>query len=289
LDKLLGDLISNSTVTTDGVHPRAMWQGNLNIAKWSLTWREMDDGYIEIRCSIFMKGVMLHGHGNVLEVQAMGSDVDVLICLHPLGGTEADGQPDYIDVRLPWDRCSEVICGNKANGVGMVFDDGEFLESEEEMMGCWAQMTSTRLTRDAEIGVKKKASVPSSVGGGEPESSAPRKSKAKAKEADDVVLDIDEALRRGDKLSTKTRPQDIDKIYRALEIGLADCFLYKKNRIPGAFHSDRLHIAPDSMKYRKILKSRLKQVIFSNRPICIILAYIGWQPIHICLQASEPC
>jgi hypothetical protein len=33
----------------------------------------------------------------------------------------------------------------------------------------------------------------------------PRKSKAKAKEVDDVVLDIDEALRRGDKLSTKTR------------------------------------------------------------------------------------
>jgi hypothetical protein len=52
----------------------------------------------------------------------------------------------------------------------------------------------------------------------------------------------------------KTRPQDIDKIYRALEIGLADCFPYKKNMIPGPFHSDRLHIAPDSMNYRRILK-----------------------------------
>jgi hypothetical protein len=120
------------------------------------------------------------------------------------------------------------------------------------------------LAQNAEIGakkgkaVKKKASAPSSTGGGEAESSAPRKSKAKAKEADDVVLDIDEALGRGDKLSTKTRPQDIDKIYRALEIRLVDCFPYKKNRIPVAFHSDRLHIAPDSMKYRRILKSRLE-------------------------------
>jgi hypothetical protein len=35
-----------------------------------------------------MKGVMLHGHGNVLEVLTMGSDVDVLICLHPLKGAE---------------------------------------------------------------------------------------------------------------------------------------------------------------------------------------------------------
>jgi hypothetical protein len=221
----------------------------------------MDDGYIEIGCSIFMKGVMLLGHNNVLEVLALGSDVDVLICLHPLEGAEGDAQPDYIAVRLPWDKCSEVIYGEKANKVGMVFDDGEFPESQEEMMGYWAQMTSARLARNAEIGakkgkaIKKKASAPSSTGGGKAENSAPMKSKAKPKEADDVILDIDEALRRGDKLSTKTRPQDIDKIYRTLEIGLADCFPYKKNRIPSAFHSDHLHIAPDSMKYRRILKS----------------------------------
>jgi hypothetical protein len=249
----------------------------------------MDDGYIEIGCSIFMKGVMLPGHGNVLEVLAMGSDVDVLICLHPLGGAEGDGQPDYIAMRLPWNRCSEVIYGDKANGVGMVFDDGEFPESEEEMRGCWAQMTSARLARNVEIGakkdkaIKKKVSAPSSIGGGEAESSTPRKSKAKPKEADDVVLDIDKALRRGDKLSTKTRPQDIDKIYRALEIRLADCFPYKKNRILGAFHSDRLYIAPDSMNYRRILKSRLEQITSLNRPICIVLACIGWQPIQICV------
>jgi hypothetical protein len=124
------------------------------------------------------------------------------------------------------------------------------------------------LARNAEIGakkdkaIKKKASAPSFVGGSEAESSAPTKSKAKAKEEDDIVLDIDEALRCGDKLSTKIRPQDINKIYRALEIELANCFPYKKNRIPSAFHSDRLHIAPDSMKYRRILKSRLEQVTF---------------------------
>jgi hypothetical protein len=138
LNKLLSNLIPNSTVTLDGVHRRATWQGNPNIAKWGLTWREMDDGYIEIGCSIFMKGIMLPSHSNILEVQAMGSVVYVLICLHPLGGAEADGQPDYIVVRLPWERCSEVICGDKANRVGMVFNNGEFPKSKEEMMGSWA-------------------------------------------------------------------------------------------------------------------------------------------------------
>jgi hypothetical protein len=41
----------------------------------------MEDGYVEIGCSIFMKGVMLPGHGNVLEVLGMGSNINVLICL----------------------------------------------------------------------------------------------------------------------------------------------------------------------------------------------------------------
>jgi hypothetical protein len=50
----------------------------------------MDNEYIEIGCSIFMKGVMLPGHGNVLKVLEMGSDVDVLMCLLPLGGAEGD-------------------------------------------------------------------------------------------------------------------------------------------------------------------------------------------------------
>jgi hypothetical protein len=81
-------------------------------------------------------------------------------------------------VCLSWDKCSEVICSEKANRVGMVFDDGKFLESEEELMGCWAQMTFARLTCNVEIGakkskaIKKKASAPSSIGGGEAESSA---------------------------------------------------------------------------------------------------------------------
>jgi hypothetical protein len=88
LNKLLSDHIPNSPISSDGFHPRATWQANPNIAKWSLTWRETEDGYVDIGCSIFMKGVMLPGHGNVLEVLGMGIDIDVLICLLPLGGAE---------------------------------------------------------------------------------------------------------------------------------------------------------------------------------------------------------
>ena len=93
-----------------------------------------DNGYIEIGCSIIIKGVMLPGHGNNLEVLAMGDDIDVLICLLPLGRAKEDAQPDYIAACLPWDKCSKVVYGEKANRVGMVFDDGKFLESENKLM-----------------------------------------------------------------------------------------------------------------------------------------------------------
>ena len=65
---------------------------------------------------------------------------------------------------------------------------------------------------------------------------------------------------------------DIKKIYRAFEMGLVDCFPYKNDRISGAFHSDHLHIAPNSMEYRRIMKSRFEQVTSLNCPICIFSA-----------------
>ena len=144
MNKLLGELIANSDVTIDGVRPRATWLANPNITKWGLTWREPDDDFVEIGCSIFMKGVMLPGHGNVMEVIAVDDEdeVDVLICLHPLGGVEGGSQPDYIAVRLPWGTCSEKVCGEKANEIGMVFDDDEFPSNVDELIGCWANLTS---------------------------------------------------------------------------------------------------------------------------------------------------
>ena len=58
----------------------------------------MDNGYIEIGCSIFMKGVMLPGYGNVMNVMRMGSNMDAMICLLLLGEIEGGGQSNCIVV-----------------------------------------------------------------------------------------------------------------------------------------------------------------------------------------------
>jgi hypothetical protein len=67
---------------------------------------------------------------------------------------------------------------------------------------------------------------------GKAKGSKPKKSKEKAKEVDNVILNIDKVLKKEDKLSTKRRPHDVNKIYHALRVILDNCFSCKKSKIP---------------------------------------------------------
>jgi hypothetical protein len=70
-----------------------IYKANPLISKWGLTWREMDDGYVEIGCLIFMKEVILLGYGNFMNVIGIVSKVDVMIYMLPLGeGKEISNQ-----------------------------------------------------------------------------------------------------------------------------------------------------------------------------------------------------
>jgi hypothetical protein len=58
-------------------------------------------------------------------------------------------------------------------------------------------------------------------------------------------------------LSTKTKDDEVNAIYKALEEGLGNAFPYKKRRLPRVIPSEKLFIAPDKLKYRKIATARL--------------------------------
>jgi hypothetical protein len=68
------------------------------------------------------------------------------------------------------------------------------------------------LAKNAKIGPKKKKVTKKKVAAiilvanGEAKSSSLKKGKAKAKEGNNILMDINKTLRREDKLSTKTRP-----------------------------------------------------------------------------------
>lgn len=57
------------------------------------------------------------------------------------------------------------------------------------------------------------------------------KHKAKADPSKELVLSLDEALLRGNKLMTKTKDNEVDAIYTALESKLSHAFSYKKQRL----------------------------------------------------------
>jgi len=53
--------------------------------------------------------------------------------------------------------------------------------------------------------------------------------KAKGKKkSDKIILRIEEALVKGNKLTTKTKDDKVNTIYKALEYGLSRAFPYKK-------------------------------------------------------------
>lgn len=277
LVKLLGTQMDSTDVHCDDIEPRAIWAGNPAIERWGLCWREDPQKRVEIACSIVLKGNLMPGSGLVLAIEEREDNpenVDILICLMPI--RDPDGEPDCVAVSLPWRKCNEEVCGKAANQQGMTFD-GPFPKDLEEFMTSWTLLNIARVTHNDNVEAaiesekekgKKKASAPRRKSTGDQaiveahdagEGSKPKR-KAKVSKDKPLILSLDEALIRGNRMSSKTKEEELDAIYKALESGLSSAFPYKKKRLPGVIPSDKLHIAPDTLKYRKIAKERLGQV-----------------------------
>lgn len=62
---------------------------------------------------------------------------------------------------------------------------------------------------------------------------------------------LDKALLHGNKLTTKTKDNEVGVIYKALDSGLIITFPYRKWQIPRLIYSSKLHIVLDELKYKK--------------------------------------
>jgi len=239
-----------------------------------------------------------------MEVKEAGDNVHVLICIHPVGNPE--GPPDYIAVELPVQKLMEEVCGDMSQKKGMSFEKDSPADAEDLVLG-WECLKAERdqqnelILRDLAKGKKKaprkqaaKPPVEVTTAQGSPadiaavKARSPSKPKMKGKGKDNpnrvITFTLNEAMSRGNHLMKKTKDNEVNAIYQALEFGLLHAFPYKKWRLLGVIQSDRLHIAPDKLKYRKIAKDHLVQVPqFSS---CITpysmhphyLQCIGWQP-----------
>ena len=61
-------------------------------------------------------------------------------------------------------------------------------------------------------------------------------------------------------LTAKTKQVDVEAMYKSPEDGLGQCFPYGQDPLPSKIPADRIHLAPDSIKYRVFVEKRKEQV-----------------------------
>ena len=76
----------------------------------------------------------------------------------------------------------------------------------------------------------------------------------------DGKLTLAAAILQANNLTAKTKPTDVEAMYKSLEEGLRQCFPYGQDPLPYKIPADKIHLAPDSLKYRMFVEKRKDQV-----------------------------
>jgi hypothetical protein len=61
-------------------------------------------------------------------------------------------------------------------------------------------------------------------------------------------------------LSSKSKPTNIEAMYRTLEEGLGASFPYGQEPIPEEISADYIYLAPNTMKYSVYIEKRKNQI-----------------------------
>ena len=73
-------------------------------------------------------------------------------------------------------------------------------------------------------------------------------------------LTLAAAIVQANNLTAKTKPADVETMYKSLEDGLGQCYLYGQYPLPCKIPADRIHLALDSLKFRVFVEKRKEQV-----------------------------
>ena len=201
-----------------------------------------------------------------------------LVAVHQI--RVGDGEDDYVAVVLDTTLCHMEMCAN-AQERGLQFPEG-FAEDCDEVIAAFttveASMEHVNKER-AEAAAKpskwpcKKKSDAAAEGheiGNETaatgESSCPKRKSTSAsgeREASrakkgDGKLTLVAAILQANNLTAKTKPASVEAMYKSLEDGLGQCFPYGQDPLPCKILADKIHLAPDSLKYRIFVEKRKK-------------------------------
>ena len=203
-----------------------------------------------------------------------------LIAVHPIRA--GDGEDDYVAVVLDATLCHMEMCAG-AQERGLQFPEG-FAEDCEEVLVAFSsveaameQVNKERAEAAAKPSKKSRGKKSNAAGGGHEigdetaatgESSRPkRKSTSTSGEREasrakkgDRKLTLPAAILQANNLTAKTKLADVEAKYKSLEEGFGQCFPYGQDPLPCKIPADKIHLAPDSLKYRFFVEKRKDQV-----------------------------
>ena len=73
-------------------------------------------------------------------------------------------------------------------------------------------------------------------------------------------LTLAAAIVQANNLTAKRNQADVEAMYKSLEDGLRQCFPYGQDPLPSKILAHRIHLAPNSVKYRVFVEKRKEQV-----------------------------
>ena len=110
-----------------------------------------------------------------------------------------------------------------------------------------------------EIGDKTAATGESSCPKYKSTSASGEREASRAKKGDEKLMLV-AAILQANNLTAKMKPADVEAMYKSLEEGLGQCFPYGQDPLPCKIPADKIHLAPDSLKYHVFVEKRKDHV-----------------------------
>ena len=274
----------NAAVEWKGRVPRMSWIMNDKIKQWGITWQDstpMDES-VSLGINGDLGSALMMSHGMTLlglrEVQDefFPFALVALVAVHPIWAR--DGEDDYVVVVFDATLCHMEMCAG-AQEEGLQFPEG-FAEHCDEVLVAFSSVEaameqvnkerteaavkpskktcgkkSDAATGGHEIGDETAATVESSRPKRKSSSASGKREASRAKKRDGK-LTLAAAILQANNLTAKTKPADVEAMYKSLEEGLGQCFSYGQDPLPCKIPADRIHLAPDSLKYRVFVEKR---------------------------------
>ena len=286
---LLGEeCAENTAVEWKGRVPRMSWIMSDKIKRWGITWWDSTPTNASVSLGINgdLGSALMMSHGMTLlalrEVQNKFFlfALAALVAVHPIRAE--DGEDDYVAVVLDATLCHMEMCTG-AQERGLQFPEG-FAEDYDEVLVAFSsveasmeQVNKERAVAAAKPSKKTRGKKNNAAGGGHEigdetaalgeSSRSKRKSTSASGEREasrakkgDGKLTLAAAILQANNLIAKTKPADVEAMYKSLEEGLGLCFLYGQDPLPCKISADKIHLAPDSLKYRVFIEKRKDQV-----------------------------